>query len=51
MNKAEFTLLVWQMRQLQKEGKRELAEIAEKMVDAYLSENFEQKLFKPEDYE
>lgn len=39
------------MRQLQKEGNRDLAEKAEKKVDAYLSENFEQKLFKPEDYE
>lgn len=51
MNKVDFPLLVWQMRQVQKEGNRELAEKAEKRVDDYLSENFEQKLFKPEDYE
>lgn len=51
MSKSEFTMLVWQMRQLQKEGNRDLAEKAEAKVDDYLSENFEQKLFKPEDYE
>lgn len=45
MSRAEFVLLVWQMRQQQKSGNRELAEKAEKLVDNYLSENFEQKLF------
>ncbi len=51
MSRAEFIQLVWQMRNYQKEGNRDLAEKAEKRVDDYLSENFEQKLFNKEDYE
>ena len=44
MSRAEFIQLVWQMRQLQKQGKTELARDLEFRVDNYLDTQFEQQI-------
>ena len=44
MSKTDFITLVYQMRQLQKQGQRELAGDLEFRVDNYLDTQFEQRI-------